>query len=466
MTVMKPKNHRTELSVPGEWRRMSTALSLAGVMLGATACHTETPTPTPTPQTLTESAQKGLDILGFKLDVTSLAVADQELIGRGSYLVNAVGECSGCHNANGPSGTQYLGGGTAYAIGPGAVVYARNLTPDPDKGMKLTEDQFVEVMRTGKDYSPNAGSNEALIVMPWMDYRWMSTEDLKSIYAYLTKVPAVSNSVPADIKGSAAAARPVAYPSSFTDGDVARDLPSEDGEYPSYASRGLAVQPLADPSALAGFSDDDRATYGRGSYLVNAVAGCNDCHTNPDRNRAAGPSNGKITTSVYLTGGRVFAVPAGLNRASGYSRSMSANLLGASHSRLPDSYESFRDIMATGKVAGPEPRRAISFPMATSAVAYAKMLDGDLQAIYFYLKTQTRLTGAADKQIQAPTHYCAADTDCASYGGTCSLGGSTGINQCVGSACTQDTDCGACQTCTSGTCAAPSSSSTCPASGI
>ncbi|SES85710.1 hypothetical protein SAMN05443639_101447 [Stigmatella erecta] len=475
MTVMKPKNHRTAMPVPGSWggwRRLGATLSLAGALLGSAACDDEDevmPPPPPPEQTLSESAKKGLEILGFPLDVSGMSVAEKERIGRGSYLVNAVGECSGCHNYNSANGPpQYMGGGTPYPIGPGAVVYARNLTSDPDVGMRLTEEQFIDTMRTGRDYLSDDDA-EALIVMPWVGYRWMSTEDLKAMYAFFTKVPAVKNAVPADIKGPAGAARPIPFPTNFVDGAVSRPLPSEEGDYPGHATRGLAVQPLADPPALAGFSAADREKYGRGSYLV-MVAECNSCHTNPDRNYAPGPNPdfGKITTASYLTGGRVFDVPPGLNAMTGYSRTLGANLLGATHSRLPDTYEAFRDIMTTKKVAGPEPRRDLAFPMYSAAEAYAKMLDSDLQAVYFYLKSQTRLTGAADKQPQTPTYFCTGDADCANHGGTCNMSTTPGqgINQCVGSACTQDTECGACQVCTAGKCEAPPASSTCPVSGI
>jgi hypothetical protein len=451
---------------------MGATLFLAGALLGSAACDDEDeeqpPPPPPPEQMLTESAKKGLSILPFQLDVSGLSVAEQERIGRGSYLVNAVGECSGCHNYNSANAPpRYLGGGTPYNIGPGAVVYARNLTSDPDTGMKLTETEFVEAMRTGRDYLSEDDA-EALIVMPWVGYRWMSTEDLKSIYAFLRKVPGVKNQVPADIKGQAGAARPIPFPSTFNGGAVSRALPSEQGAYPGHAELGLAVQPLADPPALSSLSAEDRAKYGRGSYLVNAVAECNSCHTNPDRSYAPGPDYGKVNSAVFLTGGRLFDVPPGLNALTGYSRVLTANLLGATHSRLPDTYETFRDIMATQKAAGPEPRRPLGFPMSTSAAAYAKMVDSDLQDIYFYLKSQARFTGAADKQPQPPTYFCMADADCATHGGTCRMSTTPGqgINQCVGSACTQDAECGACQVCSSGKCEAPPASSTCQVSGI
>ncbi len=48
---------------------------------------------------------------------------------------------------------------------------------------------------------------------------------------------------------------------------------------------------------------------GWGSYLVNAVAGCNDCHTNPSYAAGGDPFMGqpkKINAAAYLGGGQQF----------------------------------------------------------------------------------------------------------------------------------------------------------------
>src|SRR5713101_1013440 len=49
-----------------------------------------------------------------------------------------------------------------------------------------------------------------------------------------------------------------------------------DDESESKIQRGFALAPV--PLNLAG---KNRALVGMGSYLVNAVGGCNDCHTDP-----------------------------------------------------------------------------------------------------------------------------------------------------------------------------------------
>src|SRR5262245_48601925 len=62
--------------------------------------------------------QRGLSIAPVPLNMTG---KNRGLVGLGSYYVNGVSDCVGCHS--GTSG--YLGGGNVF--GP---VLARNLTPD------------------------------------------------------------------------------------------------------------------------------------------------------------------------------------------------------------------------------------------------------------------------------------------------------------------------------------------------
>jgi hypothetical protein len=100
-----------------------------------------------------------------------------ELVGLGSYIVNAQGDCNGCHSAGPPtkyttngnpyqlsppfSGMKqinpatYLGGGRNFgALIPGSAnIISRNLTPDKT-GMPAggrTFAQFMAIMRTGVD---------------------------------------------------------------------------------------------------------------------------------------------------------------------------------------------------------------------------------------------------------------------------------------------------------------------------
>jgi hypothetical protein len=130
---------------------------------------------------------------------------DRDLVGLGSYIVNAQGGCNDCHT-NPPfatggdpflgqpkviNSTNYLAGGTAF--GP---FISRNLTPDPTSGLpaNLTFEQFELVIRTGVDLKhvpPHVPSetNDLLQVMPWPVYQDMTDHDLLAVYKYLSAIP-------------------------------------------------------------------------------------------------------------------------------------------------------------------------------------------------------------------------------------------------------------------------------------
>lgn len=402
---------------------------------------------------LTARAKKGLDISPFPVKLDGLTGDQIEAIGYGSYLVNAIADCNGCHALQSPSGPpKFLGGGTAFGIGPGATVYARNLTTDATTGLKLSEDDFITVMRTGKDFK---APTQQLIVMPWSSFRWMSKGDLKAIYAYLKVVPAVADAVPVDIKGAASAATPVPFPTTYNEGDLPasgsfRSIPADDVPDPGNVLRGLTIDPINALPASA--SVGDQQLFGRGSYLVNAVAVCSECHTNRPRDSATL----KINTTQFLTGGFVFAVPPGLDALSHTTRTMSANLTGRTHASLDD-YTTFLIKIDTGTI--PDEGRPLAFPMPWQA--FRNMLPEDLTSIYEYVSVLPHPNGANDKATQPPARYCAASTDCKT-GETCN----TATKECIGGACTTDAQCGACQTCTASKCAAPATGSTCVTGGI
>jgi hypothetical protein len=72
------------------------------------------------------------------------------------------------------------------------------------------------------------------------------------------------------------------------------------------ARRGLAIVPEGVKLQMKG---RDRALVGLGSYLVNAVGGCNDCHTHPSYAPGGDPFKGEpkvVNAAQYLTGGRQF----------------------------------------------------------------------------------------------------------------------------------------------------------------
>jgi hypothetical protein len=171
--------------------------------------------------------EQGFDIAPVPL---SLEGKNRALVGLGSYIVNAVGDCNGCHSA-GPATefatggnpyflsppftgkeqinlATYLGGGRDFGpVGSVAHLYSRNLTPDktglPEGGR--TYEQFFEIMRRGTDFdhihpnctAPGTPANcfeppfngDLLQVMRWPSFRKMTDHDLRAIYEYLGAIP-------------------------------------------------------------------------------------------------------------------------------------------------------------------------------------------------------------------------------------------------------------------------------------
>jgi hypothetical protein len=175
---------------------------LAGRLTILTAVHAQN----------TENGDEELVRIGYAIAPVPLKLEgkNRDLVGLGSYIVNAQGDCNGCHTGGGPPNfnyanygdpyflnqplgtktdpTTYLAGGApfgpavpssasiggfpngsvppsyppdGYPIDPtigfpyaGPVIVARNLTPDknglPEGGHTL--EQFMEILRTGKDF--------------------------------------------------------------------------------------------------------------------------------------------------------------------------------------------------------------------------------------------------------------------------------------------------------------------------
>lgn len=422
---------------------------------------------------LSEKARLGLSLSEVPVDLAGLDGDAVESVGRGAYLVNAVADCKGCHNGTGPQGqTLFLAGNVDFPIGPfdpnnpgpctpgvgtcvDGHVFTRNLTPDTATGLKLSEEQFVEALRTGRDFK-DANGQTRLIVMPWQQLRWMTEQDLRDIYHYIKHIPAVENSVNPDQKPTIP---PEPFSDTFGDGDVERELPKGldlmtgmetvlAGEKydDDNVLRGLAISPLNDDAIVKNdLSLEDQTLYGRGSYIVNGPGLCNECHTPGGRNR-----DGTVKTEIFLSGGQSFAVPPPLQPMLHQVRTMSANLTGAAHGFTLD-FPKFIETWVSGTSFTMSSPHALGFPMPFDT--FRNMTTTDKQAVYTYITTIQKnhlITG--DSPHQAPARYCTSATvatDCRT-GETCAsvtIGAPTG--ECVGGSadCTADSDCGACETC-------------------
>lgn len=150
-----------------------------------------------------------------------------DMVKRGEYLVTSIG-CDDCHSpkrmgAHGPEvvaetrlsgypagrpvtppdganlkqGYMLFGGDLTSAVGPWGISFAANLTPDEATGIgSWTEHNFLTAIRQGKMKGIENG-RPMLPPMPWPNFKNLTDEDLKSIFAYLKSLPAVPNRVPA-----------------------------------------------------------------------------------------------------------------------------------------------------------------------------------------------------------------------------------------------------------------------------
>jgi hypothetical protein len=123
----------------------------------------------------------------------------KELVGLGSYLVNAVGGCNDCHTqpSYAPGHDPFMGQpkqvNTAHYLGGGRVFgpfVSRNLTPENGLPAGRTYQQFKYEIRTGLDLDhlhPQFGP--FLQVMPWPAFQDLTDRDLRAIYEYLKTIP-------------------------------------------------------------------------------------------------------------------------------------------------------------------------------------------------------------------------------------------------------------------------------------
>ena len=140
----------------------------------------------------------------------------------------------------------------------------------------------------------------------------------------------------------------------------------------SVVKQGLAIAPVS-----LNLRGKNRALVGLGSYIVNAVSECNDCHTRPHFLAGGNPFNGEaelIQAQEHLTGGNQFGP------------FTSANLTPDPITGLPAGLtrDQFLHLMRTGETDdhpafGPL-LQVMPWP------TFRKMTDRDLSAIYEYLR--------------------------------------------------------------------------------
>lgn len=178
----------TALRRPGFSRGLVAGLCAAGLLGTAIAAD-------PLGILIERDSQVGLRLAPLPLNLHGKS---RGTVGYGSYLINVLGECNGCHSVNGyePGGNPYLGEAPivdteAYLRGGRnfGIAVSRSLRPEPGNGLPggMTYAQFVAAMRHGQD-PEDPGS--LLQVMPWPSYTPMADAELQAMYQYLRSLPA------------------------------------------------------------------------------------------------------------------------------------------------------------------------------------------------------------------------------------------------------------------------------------
>jgi mono/diheme cytochrome c family protein len=156
--------------------------------------------------------------------------AAETLVERGSYLVNAVMACDGCHTPRGPGGLNMerrFSGGSIVWDTPAYTVHGSNITPDNDTGIGAWSENDIKRLLT-EGVRPNGVP--VAPQMPYGFYRILTPRDRDAIAAYLKTVTPVSNEVASPVYK--AAAYPVPLPGAETSiGESVPDDPVKRGFY-------------------------------------------------------------------------------------------------------------------------------------------------------------------------------------------------------------------------------------------
>lgn len=111
----------------------------------------------------------------------------------GQYIATVTGGC-GCHFN---SDLSAMAGGREFK-GPFGVVYAANITSDPETGIASRSDEtLIQILRTGQAVMDNGDTYVVHPIMPYKTFSIMSDQDAQDVVAYLRTLEPVANAVPA-----------------------------------------------------------------------------------------------------------------------------------------------------------------------------------------------------------------------------------------------------------------------------
>ena len=193
--------------------------------------------------------------------------AAETLLERGSYLVNAVMACDGCHTPRGPDGfimDKRFSGGSQTWDTPAYTVQGSNITPDRETGIGAWSDGDVK-----RSLTDGVRPNGAPLApqMPFVFYKILTPRDLDAVVAYLRSLAPVRQAVKPPVYKAAMHAELVPGASKpFTDEALGDPI-----------TRGFYLATIAHCMECHGRRPDGVADYknhlGRGGYLFTGPWG-------------------------------------------------------------------------------------------------------------------------------------------------------------------------------------------------
>ena len=276
---------------------------------------------------------------------------------RGEYLVRKVAVCVFCHSEL-ETGVEGLplkagteGGGRSFADEGLPFLVSSNISPDREAGAGTwNDDTCARAIREGIGHD----GRTLFPMMPYVNYRNMSDEDVASVIVYLRTLAPVS-----------------------------KRQPKTEVPFPVNRFINAVPQPVEAP-----VPEPDLSTPGkRGQYLVT-LASCGDCHTPMD-------DRGQYIAGMEFAGGFTL-------RQKDREPKASANITPAVNGIPYYTEDLFLEVIRTGRVR----ERKITDIMPWSH--YRGMTDDDLKAIFAYLKTLQPIDHYVDNAL--PPTKCARCT--------------------------------------------------------
>lgn len=283
----------------------------------------------------------------MKVEITT------DRVERGKYLANHVTVCIDCHSQrdwtrfSGPpkEGTIGMGGDLFdQKFGFPGAYYAKNITPAGIS--QYTDGELFRVITTGVDRKGRA----LFPVMPVHYYGQMDIEDVESIIAYIRTLKAIENAVP-ESKSD--------FPMNF----IINTIPHK----ASFTKR-----------------PDKTDVVNYGKYLTNA-ASCIECHTKFEK--------GSLIAGTEFGGGREFPFPDGsVVTSANITSDPETGIGGWNEDVFVNKFRARVDSSAMNAKVNPG-----EFNSIMPWTMYGNMDEGDLKAIFAYLKTVKPIRNQIEK---------------------------------------------------------------------